>query len=174
MKNTLIVIAVLVIAATANAEILISVDSVVNPGDITLTPGDMVTIEIWGDGTTAPCDFFFARTLSSAPFFLTGDDKNVYYPDMTVYDTFLEDPLILFGWQTIYLAEVPESATDPYTGTIIDGISFGCTHQGDVELVLLGFDEDFIIFDTQVIHQVPEPATIALFGLSGLLLHRRK
>ena len=58
----------------------------------------------------------------------------------------------------------------------VDGIlytsTFHCEGQGDV--TLYAYDVDFLVEDTQVIHQVPEPATLALLGIGGLLLRRRK
>ena len=57
----------------------------------------------------------------------------------------------------------------------VDGIlytsTFHCEGQGDV--TLYAYNEDFLVEDTQVIHQVPEPATLALLGIGGLLLRRR-
>ncbi len=73
-----------------------------------------------------------------------------------------------------------------YTGTIVDNIILECENPVDVKLTLVDisqpYDEDnevwlpplFIVYDTQVIHQIPEPMTITLLGLGGLMLLRRR
>ncbi|MHC4570847.1 MAG: PEP-CTERM sorting domain-containing protein [Planctomycetota bacterium] len=60
------------------------------------------------------------------------------------------------------------------TGRIYDGITFTCEGQGDAVVNL--YTTDFAtptLIDSVIIHQVPEPMTIMLLGLGGLLLRRR-
>ena len=52
-------------------------------------------------------------------------------------------------------------------------VHFSCKAQGDATINLLTGDEVSII-DSITFHQVPEPMTIALLGIGGLLLHRRR
>jgi len=42
------------------------------------------------------------------------------------------------------------------------------------QTVLTLVDLDLVVFDTQVITIVPEPGSVALLALGGLLLRRRK
>ena len=71
------------------------------------------------------------------------------------------------------------------TRWIIDGLLFHCESPTDVTLTMVagtgGIDystgtdiAEGTILGTVLIHQIPEPMTIALLGLGGLLLRRRK
>ena len=61
-----------------------------------------------------------------------------------------------------------------YTGVgTVFGVKFKCLIDGnDVEVRLM--DDGYSEVDSVMIHQVPEPITIALLGLGGLFLRRRK
>jgi hypothetical protein len=70
-------------------------------------------------------------------------------------------------------------STSPFTdmiGVLFDEKEFHCeTEQGDVTIYLLNADSgQYEVFDTLVIHQIPEPMTVALLGLGGLFLLRRR
>jgi hypothetical protein len=50
---------------------------------------------------------------------------------------------------------------------------FHCEGEGDVTLILVDHETGEVV-DTQVIHQVPEPMSLALLGLGGLVLFRKR
>jgi hypothetical protein len=75
---------------------------------------------------------------------------------------------LIVQWEIV---DSVEPFDDP-TGLCIDGIIFHCLDDQEVTLTLLsGLD---VVLDTQIIHQTPEPVSIALLGLGGLFLRRRK
>jgi hypothetical protein len=69
---------------------------------------------------------------------------------------------------------------DDLEGTLIDQIVFHCTGEGDATITVWDWDNSDVengiptIYDTLVIHQVPEPMTLSLLGLGGLALLRRR
>jgi hypothetical protein len=79
-------------------------------------------------------------------------------------------------WGLISLLATSGSAP---AGIYFDDILFHCEAQGDVVVKLYTVDPYFIaatLVDSVIIHQVPipEPMTVALLGLGGLFLRRRK
>jgi hypothetical protein len=71
------------------------------------------------------------------------------------------------------------TAGDPFpdlSGVLFDEKEFHCeSDQGDVTIYLLNADTgQYEVLDTLVIHQIPEPMTVALLGLGGLFLLRRR
>jgi len=55
-------------------------------------------------------------------------------------------------------------------GWLIQKMLFHCDGPGDVTIALV--DNNGNIVDAQVIHQTPEPATLVLLGLGGLVLRK--
>jgi PEP-CTERM motif-containing protein len=65
----------------------------------------------------------------------------------------------------------------PVDGIVADDILFHCEDEGDTTIILqevTAYWELGEILDTVVIHQIPEPMTMALLGLGGLGLLRRR
>ena len=75
------------------------------------------------------------------------------------------------GWIYSFGAEIP-------AGTIYDQINFHCESENGPTIVSLYQLDDngtvVAVWDTITINQVPEPASMLLLGLGGLLLRRRK
>ena len=61
---------------------------------------------------------------------------------------------------------------DPISSMLAYGIDFHCEGPGDV--TFFAYDQNFTVVDTQVIHQTPEPATLGLLGMGGVLTLLRK
>lgn len=178
MKKLLVLMMVLGIASAANAALLISVDGVVDPPDteVTIMPSDTVVIDIWGDGQTGMGDFFLGIGVGG-PGTLDVTNAVILYPGTDVgiaegepgYAPYI-GPGVDVPFYMVTLTDLAVPPT-PLEGTLVDEILLHCDGPEDVLIVLT--DIDGIVLDTQVIHQ-PEPMTIALLGLGGLFLRRRK
>ena len=82
-----------------------------------------------------------------------------------------------YGWTSLYGDTWKINDSEPTTTPIGNGIQaeleFICTDLGDVDIYLQD-TTTFAELDRITIHQVPEPITMALLGLGGLFLRRRK
>lgn len=71
-----------------------------------------------------------------------------------------------FGVQNPFIAmEIPAPTQ---IGMLVRNIVFHCDGPGDVTLALV--DENGQVLDSQVIHQIPEPMTVALLGLGSFAM----
>ncbi len=183
MKRLSVLLCVICVVPSAEAALLISVDGVIDIpfAEVKLKPDETAVIGIHGDGLTPhPVG---AYLLVEGPGSIDGHTM-VYPGSLASYDD-LPFPWIDFGPITIdefrdflgkpdlmdlsfiILADgvMPPA---PLDGPLVDDIIFHCGGLGDVTLTLIG-DDFATIYDTQDIQQVPEPMTLLLLGLGGLL-----
>jgi hypothetical protein len=74
----------------------------------------------------------------------------------------------------LFLEFVDTTAPPPaFNGKVVDLIDFHCEGPGVVTVSLLNPDNLAVAYDTQIINQIPEPATIALLCLGGLLIRKK-
>ena len=182
MKKLLVLMLVFGMASLANAELQISVGGDLNPADseIWAAPSQMLNLGVW---TTTPIysgvgEGYFLLGVNPLHGSLSGgvskyptDNEVVYYSGMGTGFLPPEEVGDLGGIATF------RSASNPITGIIVDSIIFHCERLGDAVVHLYEVPEDFsttTLVDTVIIHQVPEPMTMALLGLGGLFLRRRK
>jgi len=197
MKKLLVVLMVLTMATIANAALLISVDGVENPPDtsIYLAPSQSVVIDVTGDGLTpGPTDLFLinepavpiqAGTMAGGVLTYQGSMSSI--GPATPADIAMLQSLGYNPASAIYvvLADGGDPPL-PLLGKLVDEVIFHCDAPNiDATLSLINItwvydpDNDIYVpfittFDTQQIHQIPEPITMALLGLGGLFLRRRK
>jgi hypothetical protein len=179
MRHLAILTAILSITICAKASNYISVNGVIGPDEVTIDVNDSLSIgiindihAIEGQGTyflgIASGDFAHYEIISPIfPYpFETQDIWWVNEPDIAsglgIYNPFI-------GVTAEGLPPFPPTLQE---NRIVDGILLNCDWTGDVTLKL--YDEAFVLLDTQLVHQVPEPATIMLLGLGALILKRRK
>jgi len=188
MKKLLVLALVLSVASLANASFFLSVDGVVNPPDseIMLLPSETAIIDVFGSGNSnLPLDFWIIcqgpGTISGGVVLYPGNLSEITTMSKDEWEAAFEAPGMFEGVgfpgttsaSYFLLADsvVPPAILD---GLLVDEIAFHCDGPGDVTLSLIGGALDsIVVYDTQVIHQIPEPATIALLCLGGLLLRKK-
>lgn len=192
MKSLAVFASILLFAASAHAGLMISVNGVIEPplGEVVLQPDETAVIGIHGDGLTpAPVAVYL---FVEGPGWLDGYTM-VYAGSLSVYGDFpvnglvepptsREEVLDLFeeyyglsdlkDLSFICLADgvIPPAALD---GLVVDDIILRCDGLGDVTLNLVS-DDFTIVYDTQIIQQIPEPTTLLLLGVGGLLAVARR
>ena len=199
MKKLLILMLILGLTSIASATISLSIsvdvdgpggaDPVINPAytEITLTESDWVTINVEGTVPyTEPTTVYLVAqgpaTMSGGTM-LQGDGMILDYSPAEELD-------VGYTWQdfmdSLGLTNVSETiayiglydSTTPFTdltGVIMDLRELHCDGIGDVKLTLVDGEAYYgTVYAEAWIHQVPEPITIALLGLGGLFLRRRR
>ena len=184
MKKLLILMLVLGMASLANAAMQISVGGDPEPVDsqITLLPTETIMLDIWTDADMP--------AFAGGPWMLVVDTTlgsmtpGTALPPMTYglpapgYTTDNANVIPPAGKEGIWGIAVNTNMTPIPAGTVLyDEIIFHCEAAGDATIYLMNAPEGSmanIIYDSVVIHQIPEPMTILLLGLGGLFLRRRK
>jgi hypothetical protein len=184
MKKLLIFILVIGMASAANAMVLgISADGDPDPVDstIVLAPSETIELDIFDtEGYSIGDDVYFVLVTLPSVGTISGGEINLasnpppdtYVLDDAVGTGFWPGPENGIGGSIVYYGT--SGTFGP--GVYIDGIEFHCEGPGDA-VIELWTSIDFVdwgLEDAVTIHQVPEPTTVLLLGLGGLLLRRRR
>jgi len=186
MKKLLILMLVFGITSVASAALQISVNGDKNPVDsqINIKPSDHLVLDIWTDAAI-PLGTYFAIVVDTTKGSITTNQWTKVPPynssdyDLSLYDNAANPeygfPGLPPGENGVWGGILVYAAAIPAGATLYDNIDFHCVDYGDA--IIHMYETDFAtswLVDTVVIHQIPEPATMLLLGLGGLLLRRRK
>ena len=173
MKKLIVAIIFLYSAAISNADLLITVDGVINPDEILMIPSDTVNIGIWGDGQSEADFYYMGLTLGSpAALDISGAGDNVFWVDYETTAQLLgiENPFVGMDLFTDLVPFPPEPT--PLEGMLVENIILHNNGTGVMFLVL--FDSNFNELDRQLLMEIPEPATMVLMGIGGIMLMRKR
>lgn len=168
MKRLLFLVLVLAITAGANATIELSIDGEPAPDTYTMNVFDIIVIDVRSNDSSNYGAWLvledcaaglgeWASDLRKLP--AAGDPPWVIDPN----------PDFPCWWELEATSFDPDYPVLPGVHFEID---FRCLGEGDVVITLRSYDESEL--DRITIHQIPEPMTMALLGLGGPFLRRRK
>lgn len=186
MKKLLVLLVVLGLTSFANAGLIFTIDGEPQPPVITLAPSETVVLDLHLDGVQNIQCYQLTYTLSNEQAEFLNPAMafdNVVFPwgsiapgKVNAYD---QDGIC--SWVEIAADNIFSAAQGPLD--LMDGLILHCLDSTPVtmtvtvsasttingELIPVGT----ILHELDII-QVPEPMTIALLGLGGLLLRRRR
>lgn len=187
MKKLLILMLVLAMTSMASAVLQISVNGDMDPTDseYTVAASDNLTLDIWT--TTAISvgvgETYYALAAKVADGTISGGIiAPPYDTDVTLSPTIYNDAAgggyvpLPSGDNGVYGQVFSTGGTYTANSVIFDQIIFHCESAIDVTVYLIEVTSAWTLgatYDDVLIHQ-PEPMTIALLGLGGLFLRRRK
>jgi len=177
MKKLLVLALVLSMATVANAGLKLVVGGVIDPPDtsVELKMSDTAMIGVWSDGQTLANETFFISVEGFGVIDVSQAINNVVSNSSGESVLAVGDPipgtLIFMDMTIVAVPPVPLP-----TGTVIDALIFHCEggEQLPNDVLITLYSVEAGTYDTQIIHQIPEPITMTLLGLGGLFLRRRK
>jgi len=171
MKKLLVLMLVLGLTTAANATLSLSVNGDTSVTEYSMNTGATVVIDVYSDQANFGYECYVGITNGAGGNSDLGDwtGVNKVYAaagnsaSITAYDHWWYDDVALTG--------------DPDKFPILAGkhfdMEFQCTAMGDVTISLTDASGT-IQLDSVLIHQIPEPVSMVLLGLGGLLLRRRR
>jgi hypothetical protein len=187
MKKLLVLALVLAMAGMASASMILQVNGVDDPPEteVTLLVDDTALIGVYAPAEGVQGQYLLGITMASTG---TGtldlsqviNDYVSRTGDTTGFTEMLDaeenlNAIGLRNWAVNIVLTDTLDPIEPVLNQLVSKIVFTCTGLGDVTLQLWDFAEgDPFVIDSQVIHQIPEPITMVLLGLGGLMLRRRK
>jgi hypothetical protein len=191
MKKMLVLFVIASLTAMANGamSLNISVGGSTSVTEITLAPSGHLVLDIKNTGDfTQSADpaiseaGYFGLIADSDYGLITGGVTTAAAPSASSFDTDpadYADLVAIYGDDGVFCS-IGAWNTGTYDGGIyFDEIDFHCVAAGDVTIQLIstgpGMDE-WHLLDSVLVHQVtiPEPTTVCLLSIGGLLLRRFK
>lgn len=176
MKKLVALLLVLGMSSLASAELIVTVNGAPQPDEIELITSDTIELDLeLADGHTAvSVTIDWALSNAQAEFIYGG----VEFPDA------FELPGVTQGEPQLYTLEGAQmiGAAIPGPAVLMKGLIVHCVEATDVVLTVTSdpagtrVDEEPYQWShtLRIIQKIPEPATMALLGLGGLFLLRRR
>jgi hypothetical protein len=184
MKKLLVVVSILGMASVASADLIFTVDGEPQPDEIGVLPSDEITLDLHlADGEDIlQYQLMYQLSNEQAEFLIDG----VVFPWASLAEGKInawdQDGHII-SWVEIAASNLFSAVDGPLD--LMDGLVIHCLSTADVVLTVLVSENTQIngqtipidtVMHTLTIHQsaIPEPTTLALLGLGGLSLLRRR
>ena len=172
---------VLGMASMANAQMYLTINGTDNPTDaVEALVGDVLTIDIYGDGYQEPGYFFmdvdgvFTWDISQATINYQGSWTAISINDD--FPEYLNIPFICFMLDDVPPFGQNKKPLGPYPKPLIDTILLTVgLGEGETEATntITLYDQDLTYINSFVVGvEIPEPMMVALMGLGGLALRR--
>lgn len=176
MRKLLILMLVLGLTSVANATLYLDWGGDDTVSETTVATSTTVSISVNSDTVLDWAGYLVIYYPDLDEGSLSNGAKTAAAGDMAsiAWDEYVSSPPAWYDYQGYFLvaAESPEPAVPMTTGTWFTA-DFHCDTEGTLVIVLEDAGTGNQL-DSIIVHQIPEPMTIALLGLGGLLLRRRK
>jgi hypothetical protein len=164
MKKLLVLLLIIGMASAANAAIMISVDGDTSQEEIDLLEDDTAVIGVYVTDAVYYEAFLTFASVSEGGFELS--NETCLWPPPVGIPPMPPDDFELYEI-------VPPPGWTPVPGLWFT-VDLTCMSAGVDVIVCLIDPQMGDLIDMLIIHQVPEPTTLALLGLGGLLALRRR
>jgi len=174
MKKLLVLMLVIGMASLANAAVYFYINGEDAGDSITINPSDVITIQIYSDNTDNWAMYVINEDLAGIIGALSNPTTNSNAGGLggnAVYDE--------VGWGYGYQFNTAQSTspTNVVAG-VQHTVDFSSAVNGTTVIGMFDFNGPYTIgeseLDTLTITVIPEPATIALLCLGGLLLRKKR
>lgn len=168
MRKLVVLMLVLGMASLANASLVLTINGGLGA---TVNVGDTVTLAL--DSTTTDAMAYIDVLLGGGTFTLSEPVAGAALGDMGSVSRVAGTTEL--GYEEIFAQQAwAPTASNPVSGRIVT-VSLVATGEGQIALQLwdnaIGYSEPA---QTGIINVIPEPATMLILGLGGLLLRRKK
>lgn len=174
MKKVIVLMLVVFLAAavTANAGLKIYVNLIdglwaeYSDSKLTIVPSDYLQLGVIDeDGTGGTGVYAFGIAVGTASGSIDAREA-IMSSGVTAELINNETAAAQWGIQNPFIS-LTNTTPQGVGGWLVQKFTFHCDGPGDVTLAIV--DDDGHILDTQVIHQIPEPATWVILGLGSLV-----